>query len=688
MKSSIICILTILALTSLSYCDEIHIAAEAGDIAGMETALNANPDCLTLKAPDGNTPLHCAAIAGKLDAVKFLVEKGCPVDIGDNEHTTPLQVAGMRGNFDVVKYLTEKGADVNFIDDNGFSVVRWASYFGKTDVVKYLISKNANVNTKDRNNQTPLHGACAYGHLEIIKILVDAGADMNAVNRYDFTPLISSIWAGKTESARTLIGLGADINFKNPSGESAIFFAAMKGNIEVMNILLAKGADINAKNINGWTPMTFTAREGRTETARYLLSKGASLQRDVVYEGGLTLLHAAVWSDSVSYVKFLIENKFDPNAKNRNGMTPFLSTALNGNYEMVKAFIEGGAKVNSKYKDTGKTPLHIAAQKGLGNIVELLINNGAKINVKDKNGRTPLYYALKYEQKNSIDILTAAGAKMNGDFVLIPTKKLLKQKLDKGEAQIWHLGNCGFVVRTQNNCMIFDYWKGWGAVSDNPCLANGFVDPAELKGQNVTVFVSHEHGDHFDEAIFGWKDTLPDAKYVFGCIPENTVQGYRQNHAGFEYTYTAPRTTAKVGDIAVRTLKANDAGVGFLIEADGVKFYHAGDHAGWNEGEKAGFTDEIDYITPFCDNLDFAFVNVTGCHAHGEIPLREGTYYTMDKLHPKVLIPTHGLDREEVYAQFMDRMKRDGYNVESFCAQGRGDYYEYLKEDTGTHVWK
>jgi len=687
MKSLMIVILTMAAFVLAAFCDEIHTAAENGDVAALQSLLQQNPSLLTVKDSGGNAPLHSAAIKGQLEAVKYLIAQGCPVDIGDNENTTPLQVAGMNGHLEVVKYLHKKGADVHHIDDNTFTSLRWAAYFGRTEVVEYLISNGVDVKYQDRNQQTALHGASAYGHIETIKALVKAGADMQAVNRYNFTPLVSAIWAGKMESFKTLLDLGADARYKNSNREEPVFFAAMRGNLEALKLLVEKGADVNCKSNDGWTPLMASAREGNVEIAQYLLEHGADI-KNTVTEGKQTLLHTAIWSDSVSMVKFLIDKKLDVNAKNNSGMTPFLAAVPNGNFEMIAALIAGGAKVNDKYKDTGKTPLHIAATKGYGELVELMIKNGAKINAKDKNGKTPLTYALKYEQKNAAEILMANGAKLNGDIEIVPTEVIVKKELDKGQAILWYLGNCGFAVKTQNEFMIFDYWQGRGNPADNPCLANGYINPEILKGQKVTVFVTHEHGDHMDEIIFGWKQVLPDAKFVLGFKLENFLRQFREDYSGFEYTYMAPRTTAQVGDIAIRTLKANDAGVGYLVEVDGLKLYHAGDHAGWNEGEREGFTSEIDYLAPYCENLDMAFLNVTGCHAHGEAPLREGTYYTLDKLQPKMMIPTHGLDREEVYGQFVERMKKDGYYVKTFTAENRGDWFEYSSESLRAQLIK
>ncbi len=112
--------------------------------------------------------------------------------------------------------------------------------------------------------------------------------------------------------------------------------------------------------------------------------------------------------------------------------------------------------------------------------------------------------------------------------------------------------------------------------------------------------------------------------------------------------------------IKIRTISANDGGVGFLVEVDGISFYHAGDHAGWADDERDGFFSEIDYITPHAEGLDLAFLNVTGCHAHDPARLLEGNVYTLEALKPNVLVPTHAIGRETSMRKRRKRSRRKG----------------------------
>ena len=130
----------------------------------------------------------------------------------------------------------------------------------------------------------------------------------------------------------------------------------------------------------------------------------------------------------------------------------------------------------------------------------------------------------------------------------------------------------------------------------------------------------------------------------------------------------------------IRTVSANDGGVGFLVEVDGLSLYHAGDHAGWADGERDGFFSEIDYITPYSEGLDLAFLNVTGCHAHDPDRLLEGNVYTLEAMKPNVLIPTHAIGREDIYAESAEALAQEGVRTNVCCPMNRGDSYFYNGE--------
>jgi L-ascorbate metabolism protein UlaG (beta-lactamase superfamily) len=213
-------------------------------------------------------------------------------------------------------------------------------------------------------------------------------------------------------------------------------------------------------------------------------------------------------------------------------------------------------------------------------------------------------------------------------------------------------------------------------------LANGHINAEEIRDLKVRVFVTHGHPDHFDPEIFRWKKAVKDIKYIYGFKPDyysnSRSRGKRKAvYTGPPYITVGPRQKKDLNGMQIHTIKSNDAGVGFLVKADGVAIYHAGDHAGWRELEKAAYTKEIDYISGLVKTLDFAFVNVTGCRAVCTTSLEGGTKYTLEKLSPKAWFPTHAGEKEHIYLQFAQKVSHKKIITNVVCPDNRGRIYLY-----------
>ncbi|CAE7948602.1 ZDHHC13, partial [Symbiodinium sp. KB8] len=86
------------------------------------------------------TPLYCAALSGRLDLVKLLLDAGADKDQGG--FSTPLVVASQKGHLDIVEYLIEAGADTQKAAEFGMTPINSASVGQQTPVMQYLLRVN------------------------------------------------------------------------------------------------------------------------------------------------------------------------------------------------------------------------------------------------------------------------------------------------------------------------------------------------------------------------------------------------------------------------------------------------------------------------------------------------------------------------------------------------------------------
>lgn len=207
-------------------------------------------------------------------------------------------------------------------------------------------------------------------------------------------------------------------------------------------------------------------------------------------------------------------------------------------------------------------------------------------------------------------------------------------------SQITYLDNSGFAVKTENHFLIFDCWN-MQPEQGKTGLGGGAINPSEIAGENVFVFVSHGHGDHYSAGIFKWANQIENIHYILS----DDIRGERQA------LYAAPDMEYRLEDIDIRTLQSTDEGVAFLIRVDGLCIYHAGDLNWWHwEGEDPDWNMQMgdDYRLQIGrlskEAIDIAFVPVDP--RLGNDMLR-GIEYFMEVTGATLVIPMHyGRDGE------------------------------------------
>ena len=88
----------------------------------------------------------------------------------------------------------------------------------------------------------------------------------------------------------------------------------------------------------------------------------------------------------IKYILHLTSSDCDVNVEDRNGDTPLIDAASEGNYMAMGKLLKG-----KKQNLNGQSALHKAAEKGHTSSVEMLIQNNAKIDIKDNAEDTPLH---------------------------------------------------------------------------------------------------------------------------------------------------------------------------------------------------------------------------------------------------------------------------------------------------------
>ena len=558
--------------------------------------------------------------------------------------------------------------------------IHLAAAGGDLDKVKDLLAGDATLISAQNQNATrdlPLHSAATDGQLEVIRFLVESGAEVDAGDSDGSTPLHVAALRGNLACVEYLVEKGADVAFQDRNGAWSLSFALSGGNEEVVASLIEFGAPLDLTAGNGMTPLHYAARRGMTQVFDQVIAGGADVNKVDSWERSVLWFTAG--NGNADMTRSLIAAGADPDRANVFGETPVLRAARQGHAEIVSILVEAGAGLDNREARCGRTAMHYAAMSGYGDCVEALAEGGASVSARDHRGDNPMDLAQRYGHDTSIKVLTAKGAvpgqasspcpAESGCLAVCKTEAATEgNALAEGDARMWYMGHAGYAIQTRNNLLIFDYFPG-GRLPNEPALCNGYIDPKEITGMNVTVFVSHEHGDHFAPEIFEWAGTVPNIRYVMGCSAETEVP----------YDLVNPRQTADFDGIQVRTIESNDSGVGFLVEVDGLTIYHAGDHANRLQDFSGPYCAEIDWLAETGTRPDIALMPVSGCGFGDQEAVRMGVNYALEKLQPSVFIPLHSLNNEYKYEEFIGRCRNEFPGIRMVAPTHRGDHYDFRK---------
>ncbi|RGP78322.1 hypothetical protein FLONG3_3458 [Fusarium longipes] len=120
-----------------------------------------------------------------------------PVEAGHvMTHRVPLLWAAVNGKADIAKLLLENGSSIEVTNEDGATALSSAASLGRTQMVKLLLEHGAQLETRDLYHETPLFSAVRGNWTETAALLVDHGADIEARNNAGDTPLLLAQWDG------------------------------------------------------------------------------------------------------------------------------------------------------------------------------------------------------------------------------------------------------------------------------------------------------------------------------------------------------------------------------------------------------------------------------------------------------------------------------------------------------------
>jgi ankyrin repeat protein len=168
--------------TTTSGSTILHLAAFDGKLDAVKHICNKYPELLHKLDNTGHDVAHYGAGSGNLDLLKFVIEQGLePLAVTSNGSTLLLKAA-VAGKLEMVKFICSSYPDmIKICDEFGCNALHYSVCGGYIDVLQYLCTLGLDPMTKTNDGHTLLHIASYHGQLEMVIFLCQEYPDLRNV---------------------------------------------------------------------------------------------------------------------------------------------------------------------------------------------------------------------------------------------------------------------------------------------------------------------------------------------------------------------------------------------------------------------------------------------------------------------------------------------------------------------------
>lgn len=195
---------------------DLFTAIHASNVEGVRLLIGAEPELLHSRSPSGLSPVLFAAYYHRPYVLDALLAAGPVLDVFEAAATgqplpegadvnspnadgfTPLHLAAMFGRTETARALLDSGADL------------------------HALSRNPQA-------ATPLHSALGGRQWDTARLLLERGADVNAAQPGGWSPLLLAAREGQADLVAELLSRGAAPHARTEAGESAADLARDNG---------------------------------------------------------------------------------------------------------------------------------------------------------------------------------------------------------------------------------------------------------------------------------------------------------------------------------------------------------------------------------------------------------------------------------------------------------------------------
>ncbi len=200
------------------------------------------------------------------------------------------------------------------------------------------------------------------------------------------------------------------------------------------------------------------------------------------------------------------------------------------------------------------------------------------------------------------------------------------------KADVTYIHHSCFLLELDGKIILFDY------PSENylPQGSKGIIQKS-VEDNELYVFISHGHPDHFSSTVQEFEKDARDIHYVIS----NDV--YRDIGTVDKTIKVSPESDYRVGDLDVHTYQSNDEGVAFLIQIDGKTIYYGGDLAKWDwpEWNESKRKEHVEVFERVLEKLKEMKLDIAFSNMDERLPSWAGPIDFIEQVEPRYFVPIH-----------------------------------------------
>ncbi len=190
-----------------------------------------------------------------------------------------------------------------------------------------------------------------------------------------------------------------------------------------------------------------------------------------------------------------------------------------------------------------------------------------------------------------------------------------------------------------------------------------------VAGSDLTLLVSHAHGDHFHP---GFRDLARGAARSRFVLSFDAARRAREKPAG-DLAVARPGERFEIGGLSVEPFRSNDAGCAYLVEWTGRRIWFGGDLALWdwpdNDANDRALLEDH-YRSVLNELAGRGEIDVAFSNFDGRLASRTGAAEFVRIVKPRVFVPMHGFGNEADLADRAGDLAAPGVALFVYRASG------------------